>query len=722
MRYFTILVIVAIGLLCVLKYKDIFLTRAKSYGLIPAHNKAFGIDMQNPLLTSEELPNFDLINSKDFEPAMDALISSHLALVKEVANIKEPTWDNTTQRLNESSQKINFAWNIISHLNAVHNVDDIRKAYEIVLAKITNFSTDLGQNKDLFEITKKLYEGKEFTSYDIGQRTSIEHALRNFKLAGVDLSDDKKAEFKKINEELSELENKFEKNLIDSTQSWTYHVKEDQQELLKTLPEHTIALALDKAKKENKTGWILTLDAPCYIAVMSYAENRKLREKFYKAFLTRASDLAENPKFDNKDIIDKTLELKDRKAKLLGYKNYAEYSLVPKMAKEVSEVMNFLEDLVKRSKPQAEKELQELQRFALGHDKLDKLEPWDVGYYSTLYQKINYNFSQEDLRPYFPEEKVFLGMFKLAERIFGIKIEEVKNFSKWHDTVKLFEVKDAEGKLRGKFYSDLYARDHKRSGAWMASLVSRMIHSNGRIEYPIAFLEGNFTPASSSKPALLSHDEVNTLFHEFGHTLHHILTQVNYPDVAGTNVAWDFVELPSQFMENWCWEWDVLQDISNHYQTGAKLPKEEYDKLITVKNFQSAMQMIRQLEFSIFDMRIHARADKDKDLTVQQILDDVRSKVAIIKPKSYNRFQNGFSHIFAGGYSAGYYSYKWAEVLSSDAFAKFEEEGKFSPEIGKLFLESVLEQGGSREAMDIFVAFRGRKPQIDALLRHNGIK
>jgi oligopeptidase A len=677
--------------------------------------------MQNPLLTTEELPNFELISSKDFEPAIDALIAFHLQLVKEVTSIKEPTWNSTSQRLNESSQKINFVWNIISHLNAVENVEDIRKAYEVVLTKITNFSTDLGQNKDLFEITKKLHNGSEFHSYAIGQRTSIEHEIRGFKLAGVDLPNDKKAEFKKINEEISELENKFEKNLIDSTQSWSYHVSEDQKELLKTLPEHTIAIAHDKAKKSKKTGWVLTLDIPCYIAVMSYAEDKKLREELYKAYLTRASELAEDTKFDNKPLIDKMLDLKFRKAKLLGYENYAEYSLVPKMAKTTSEVMSFLENLVKRSKSQAEKELSELQKFATAHDKIEKLEPWDVTYYSTLYQKINYKFSEEDLRPYFPESKVFSGMFKLAERIFGIKIEEIKNFSKWHDTVRLFQVKDAQGNLRGKFYSDLYNREYKRSGAWMADLRSRMSYADGEIQYPIAFLEGNFTPASSTKPALLSHDEVNTLFHEFGHTLHHILTQVNYPDVAGTNVAYDYVELPSQFMENWCWEWDVLQDISGHYETGDKLPKAEFDKLITVKNFQSAMQMVRQIEFSLFDFRIHTKAGKDKDLSVQEILNDVRANVSVIKPTSYNRFQNSFSHIFAGGYSAGYYSYKWAAVLSSDAFAKFEEDGKFNPETGKLFLETVLEQGGAREAMDIFVDFRGRKPEIDALLRHSGI-
>jgi oligopeptidase A len=455
---------------------------------------------------------------------------------------------------------------------------------------------------------------------------------------------------------------------------------------------------------------------------MSYLDNREIREIFYKSNVTKASELSNDGKFDNSKIIDEILELRAKRSEILGFKNYAEYSLARKMANNTEEVVSFLEELALRAKLIADKELSELEAFAKKLDNLDKLEPWDATYYSTLYQKINYDFSEEDIRPYFPEDKVFTGLSKLVENIFGITITEIKDFTKWHDTVKLFEVRDDEGNLRGKFYSDLYARDYKRSGAWMADLRSRMLHANGDLEYPIAFLEGNFTPPSKEKPALLSHSEVNVLFHEVGHTLQHVLTQVNYSGVAGINgIEYDAIELPSQFMENWCWEREVIDDISGHFETGEKLPNAEYDKLIALKNYQSAMQMVRQIEFALFDFRIHMKEGLDANLSVQEILNDVRSKVAVMKPKEYNRFQHAFSHIFAGGYAAGYYSYKWAEVLSSDAFSKFEEVGKFDKATGKLFRETILEQGGSKPAMDIFIEFRGRKPSIDALLRHNGI-
>jgi len=679
--------------------------------------------MQNPLLINDKLPNFDQITAKHFEPAIDELTGSYRMLVEEVTRIAEPTWENTVQKLDEASVRLEFAYYIIEHLNAVQNTEDIRQAYELVLPKITNFSTDLSQNKDLYKLYKKLHDSGAFDFYNVGQRSTIEHALRSFKLAGVDLPQEQKQELKKINEQISELSNKFEKNLIDSTQSWTYNVKEDTKHLLQTLPEHTIAIAYDKAKKAGKEGWVLTLDFPCYYAVMSYADDRKLREEFYKAYLTRASELAEDTKFDNTALIDEILALRERKSQIIGYENYAEYSLVPKMAQKTSEVIGFLQDLVRRSKNQASNELRELEKFAKNHDKLDKMEPWDITYYSTLYQKTYYDFEEEALRPYFPEDKVFLGLFKLSERIFGIKINELKDFTKWNDTVRLFEIRDEKGELRGKFYTDLYARDYKRSGAWISGLTSRIRLSTGEIRYPTSFLQGNFTPPSSTKPALLSHNEVNTLFHEFGHTLQYLLTQVDYQAVSGINgVAWDAVELPSQFMENWCWEWDVIQDISGHYETGEKLPKDLFEKLLATKNYQSAMQMVRQLEFALFDFRIHSKIGEDKNLSVQEILNDVRSKVAVIQPTSYNRFQNGFSHIFAGGYAAGYYSYKWAEVLSSDAFAKFEETDKFNLETGLLFRKTILEQGGSRDAMDIFVEFRGRRPNIEALLRHSGIE
>ncbi len=678
--------------------------------------------MNNPLIKHDELPDFKTIKPEHFEPAMDALIASFKGVVDNIVKLDNPTWATSVQLLEEEGSKFDYAWNVITHLNGVHNIDSVREAYGKVLPKISNFSTDLGQNKALYELYRKLEKGAEFSSYGAAQKTIIQNALRDFKLSGIDLDDATKSKLKEINQKLTKLSNDFAKNVIDSTQSWKFEVTEDKKNLLAGLPDHTIALALDKAKKDGKPGWVLTLDFPCYFAVMSYAENRDLRESFYKAYVTRASDRAEEKKFDTKEMIDEILALRGEKAHLLGFKNYAEYSLVPKMAGSVDEVMTFLLDLAKRSKAQGDKEFAELKKFAEEHGKIKDFAPWDATFYSTLYQKTHYDFSEEDLRPYFPEGKVFSGLFELANRVFGIQINEVKDFAKLGESVRLFEVRDRDGNLRGKFYADLYARDFKRSGAWIEPFVSRIKHSDGSMQYPISFLEANFTPPSSTKPALLSHSEVNTLFHEFGHTLQHILTQVDYSGVSGINgVAWDAVELPSQFMENWCWEWEVIENLSAHYETGKPLPRAEFDKLIETKNFQSAMQMLRQLEFALFDFRIHAHEGADSTKSVQEILDEVRAKWAVMKPLDYNRSQNSFSHIFAGGYAAGYYSYKWAEVLSSDAFAKFEETGGFNQEIGKLFMETILEQGGSKPAMDLFIEFRGRKPNMDALLRHSGI-
>lgn len=676
--------------------------------------------MDNPLLAKDELPHFDKINPSHFKPAIEELVSSYKELLAKVLKEKNIHWEDTIQLLDEEYSKLDFAWNIINHLNAVQNKKDVRAAYEEVLPMMSNFGTEISQNKELYKLYSNLEKNGSFDFYSVPQKTSIHHAIRDFKLAGVDLPDEQKDKLKEINKKLSGLSNAFEKNIIDSTLAFKHYIEDESK--ISDLPDHARALGEAKAKEAKKDGWILTLDASCYIAVMSYSKDREMRETFYKAFLTRSSELSNDGKFDNTKNIYDLLALKQEKAEILGFESFAQLSLARKMANENSEVIGFLEDLLDKSKSQADKELGELKAFAKEEDGIDDFEPWDAAYYATLYQKKNFDFSEETLRPYFPEDKVLDGLFKLAERIFKIKIKEVKNVQTWHKTVKLFEVKDENDKLRGKFYTDLYARDHKRGGAWMADLRSSMSQANGDMMYPIAFLEGNFAPPTKGRPALLSHNEVNTLFHEFGHTMQHVLTTINYPAVSGiAGVPWDAVELPSQFMENYCWEWEVIEDLSGHFETEEKLPKKEYDKLLKVKNYNSAMGMVRQLEFSLFDFRIHAKEGDDASRSVEEILADVRSKVAIMPPKDYNRFANSFSHIFAGGYSAGYYSYKWAEILSADAYSKFEEDGVFNEKTGILFRETVLEQGGSREAMDIFVDFRGRKPKVDALLKHNGI-
>jgi len=676
----------------------------------------------NPLLNHKELPDFNKIKPQHFEPAIDELLKSYKTTVDKVTKEPNPVWENTLYKIDEEGKNFEFAMNIVTHINTVNNVEEVRKAYEKILPKISNFFTDLGQNKDLYELYKKLQNSKEYASYDDAQKIIIKHAIRDFKNAGVELSSDKKARLKEINLKLSDLSNKFGKNVIDATQAWNFHVPIAKKLLLDGLPVQTIDLASTKAKEQKKDGWVLTLDQPCYIAVMSYAKDRGLREEFYRAYNTRASLEAQAKQFDNSIVMDEILRLRQEKSHIIGYKNYAQYSLSTKMAQNTGEVMKFLEDLSSRSKAQGKKELKTLEKFAGEQDGIKEFAAWDAGYYSTLYQKTHYDFSEEDLRPYFLEDKVFKGLFKLVKRLFGIKIEEVHNFSKWHKTVRLFEIRDENGKLRGKFYADLFARDFKQGGAWVYGLTSRMKYKDGSVQTPIAVLAANFTQAGKGKPALLSHREVKTLFHEFGHMLHHTLTLVDYPGVAGTNVAWDAVELPSQFMENWAYEWEVIADISVHYKTGKPLPKSEFEKLIAVKNYNSALAMLRQLEFALFDFRLHMHEGKDVNRTVQQIIDDVRNDVTLLKPPGYNCFQNGFSHIFDGGYSAGYYSYKWAEVLSSDAFGMFEEKGIWNKDVGRSFLHNILEKGGSQEPMDLFIKFRGRRPKIDALLKLSGIE
>jgi len=549
----------------------------------------------------------------------------------------------------------------------------------------------------------------------------VDNALRDFRLAGVDLPPEKQRRYREIQQRLARLTSRFEENLLDATQAWSKQITDVRR--LAGLPESARAQARQAAEQRNQEGWVFTLEFPSYYAVMTYADDAGLRREVYEAYVTRASDQGPHAgKWDNGPIMEEILALRHELAQLLGFANYAERSLATKMAPSPEKVMAFLRDLADRSLGQAQEELEELKRFAREQYGVEELAAWDISYYSEKLRQRRYALSDEDLRPYFPEDRVLPGLFEVVKRLYGLEIRRLEGIETWHDDVRFYEIRDAEGRLRGQFYVDLYARPKKRGGAWMDVCISRMRRADGSVQTPVAYLTCNLTPPVGDKPALFTHDEVITLFHEFGHGLHHMLTTVDYASVAGiSGVAWDAVELPSQFMENWCWQREALDLIAGHYRTGEPLPDELFDKMIAARNFQAGMQMVRQLEFSLFDFRLHLEYDPETGARIQQILDEVRAEVAVVRPPVYNRFQHGFAHIFAGGYAAGYYSYKWAEVLSSDAFGRFEEEGIFNRETGLAFLETILEQGGARDPMDLFKEFRGREPEIEALLRHSGI-
>ena len=676
--------------------------------------------MDNPLLNLTGLPPFSRIRPEHVGPAIDRLLAEGRALVHELLDLKGPpyTWAGLIQPLEEQEDRLNRAWSPVSHMNAVVNTEEMRKAYNACLPKLSEYATEMGHNQRLHAAYKAIAEGHE--ALDQAQRKVLENALRDFHLAGVDLPPEKKARFKEISQELSRLASKYEENLLDATNAWTRLVTDEAE--LAGLPESALGLARQTAEQHGEEGWMLTLDFPSYMPVLTYADNRKLRHEMYRAYATRASDQGPHAgKWDNGGIMEQLLALRHELAGLLGFDNYAERSLATKMARSTDEVMTFLTDLARRSHPQAQRELEELRTFARDEHGVDSLEAWDIGYYSEKLRQRRYAFTQEELKPYFPETRVIPGLFAVVERLFGIRIEEVEGVDVWHPDVRFFNIRDHRDELRGQFYLDLYARRKKRGGAWMDDYVGRMVTPQRR-QNPVAFLTCNFSPPVGDKPALLTHNEVETLFHEFGHGLHHLLTRIDHPPVAGINgVAWDAVELPSQFLENWCWEREALDLISGHYETGEPLPDGLYRKMRAAKNFQSAMQMVRQLEFALFDFRIHLEYDPGRGGRIYDILEQVRDQVAVVRPPPFNRFAHGFSHIFAGGYAAGYYSYKWAEVLSADAFSLFEENGIFDPASGQSFLHNILEQGGSRDATELFAAFRGREPRIDALLRHSGI-
>ena len=675
---------------------------------------------QSVLTDFSGFPKFDHINIDDIEPTLTQLLAQSLKQMEDLAGSSQSrTWENFIVPMDEIDNTLERMWSPVSHLNAVQDSDALRAAYEACLPKLTEYGTQLAQDKRLYEGFKSIKNGEQFNSLTIAQQKVITNSLRDFKLAGVDLPEEHKARFMEIQQSLSHKCNKFSQNVLDATHGWSLQITDESE--LAGLPDSVIGMAKQMAENSDQGGWKFTLDAPLYIPFMMYADHRDYRRKMYEAFTTRASDQGPTkPQWDNSQLMVEILNLRQEKAKMLGFKNYADYSVVVKMATSPDQVVDFLNDLAEKSKPFAAEELAQLQLFADKEFAVTALQAWDLAYYSEKLRQQRYEFTQEEVRPYFPVEHVLKGMFDVVHRLFGITIKQIDNEHLWHDDVRFFEVMEDE-QLVGHFYVDLFAREHKRGGAWMADCMGRMKTKTG-LQKPVAFLTCNFSLPVGDKPSLLTHDEVTTLFHEFGHGLHHLLTRIDEPGVAGINgVAWDAVELPSQFMENWCWERDGLNLVSSHYETGEKLPQALLDKMKAAKNFHSAMGMVRQLEFSLFDILLHQQSDIESPQQIQAILNQVRSQVAVIQPPEFNRFQHAFSHIFAGGYAAGYYSYKWAEVLSADAFSRFEEEGVFNPQTGRLFREVILGNGGSREPMELFVEFRGREPDVDALLRHSGL-
>ena len=672
----------------------------------------------NPLLDFSGLPRFAEFKPESVTPALDQLLSENRVLVESLRNQDTPPdWGSFIAPLDDGNERLRRAWGQVSHMNAVMNSPQLRDVYNANLARITQYFTELAQDEALYRKYKALRAADAFTRLTGAQKKVIDNELRDFRLGGAELPSAEKARFKQILEKLAGLSSKFNDNVLDATNAFELIVSD--QERLAGIPGDVLEFAGDAARQAGKQGWKFTLHMPSYLPVMQYAEDRKLREQMYHAYATRAAEFGESA-WDNSAIIVDILRLRREQSRLLGFANFAELSLQPKMADSPQQVLDFLEELAKRARPYAQRDLAELTEFASRQLGFDDLQPWDVAYASEKLRVARYAFSDQEVKQYFPEQQVLEGMFRVVETLYGLQIKP-DEAPRWHDDVRFFSIRNRGGTLVGQFYLDLYARPSKRGGAWMDDAITRCRKSSG-VQTPVAYLNCNFSSPLSAKPALFTHDEVITLFHEFGHGLHHLLTQVEVLGVSGINgVEWDAVELPSQFMENFCWEWEVLKDMTRHVETGAGLPRELFDKMVAAKNFQSGMQTVRQLEFAIFDMRLHSDFDPNGQMTPLQLVDEVRRGVAVLFPPSYNRFPNSFSHIFGGGYAAGYYSYKWAEVLSADAYSMFEENGVLNSSVGNRFREEILAAGGSRPALESFVAFRGRQPNIDALLRHNGM-
>ncbi|HHQ4528315.1 TPA: oligopeptidase A [Aeromonas hydrophila] len=678
--------------------------------------------MNNPLLTMDSLPPFSQIRPDQVQPAVTQAIADCKQKISDVLAQRDPhTWDSLIAPLEEVNDRLARIWSPVSHLNSVLNSEALRAAHDACLPLLSEFQTYVGQHEGLYQAYRELAESDDFPLLSGAQRKEIQNTLRDFRLSGIGLPAEAQQRYGEIQARLSELASRFSNNVLDATQGWNKLVTDEAE--LAGLPQSAQAAARQLAELKGKEGWLFTLDIPSYLPVMMYADNRALRAELYEAFTTRASDQGPNAgKWDNSAIMTELLTLRRELAQLLGFGNYAELSLATKMADKPEQVVNFLTDLAAKSLPQGKAELEEIRAFAAEQHGQGELAAWDLAYYAEKLKQHKFSISDEQLRPYFPASKVVKGLFEVVKRVFGMKVRERLGIDTWHPDVRFYDIFDAEDELRGSFYLDLYAREHKQGGAWMDVCLGRRYRQDGSLQKPVAYLTCNFNGPVDGKPALFTHNEVVTLFHEFGHGIHHMLTRIDVAGVAGINgVAWDAVELPSQFLENWCWESEALAFISGHHETGEPLPADLLEKMLTARNFQAAMQMLRQLEFALFDFRLHQEFDPASADQIPALLDEVRSQVAVMTPPAFNRFQHSFSHIFAGGYAAGYYSYKWAEVLSADAFSRFEEEGIFNPATGQSFLKNILEKGGSKEPMELFRAFRGREPQVDALLRHSGI-
>ena len=677
--------------------------------------------MTNPLLEKSDLPQFSKIKPEHIQPAVEQLIQECRKTTEQVLNQPNFSWENFCQPLAEVNERLSRAWSPVSHLNAVKNSPELREVYQACLPLLAEYGTWVGQHQGLYNAYLQLKNSAEFANYSQAQKKAIENSLRDFELSGISLPPEQQKRYGEIVTRLSELNSQFSNNVLDATMGWEKIVTDENQ--LKGLPESALQAAKQSAQNKGVEGYRFTLEIPSYLPVMTYCENRQLREEMYRAFVTRASEQGPNAgKWDNSAVMEEILTLRVELAKLLGFEHYTDLSLATKMAENSQQVFDFLENLAVRCKPQGEKELAELEEFCKTTENVTALEPWDITFYSEKQKQAQYSINDEELRPYFPEDRVLSGLFELIKRIFNIRAVERFGVDTWHKDVRFFDLIDETDEVRGSFYLDLYAREHKRGGAWMDDCIGRKRNADGSLQKPVAYLTCNFNAPIGDQPALFTHDEVTTLFHEFGHGIHHMLTQIDIGEVAGINgVPWDAVELPSQFLENWCWEEQALAFISGHYQTGEPLPKEKLTQLLKAKNFQAAMFVLRQLEFGLFDFRLHHNYQPNKADQILDQLKSVKQQVAVIKGVEWARTPHSFSHIFAGGYAAGYYSYLWAEVLSADAYSRFEEEGIFNPTTGKSFLDEILTRGGSEEPMTLFERFRGRKPTLDALLRHKGI-
>ncbi len=685
----------------------------------------------NPLLDFSGLPRYATIRVEHIETAVDTLLAQNRALVEKLSDPATPaTWTAVVKPLEDANERLGRAWGAVGHLHGVLDSPELRAAYEANQPRLVQYYTELGQNLALFGKYKALKASSEFDVLEPAQRKIIDNELRDFRLSGAELPEAEKKRFADLQEELAGVCTRFSNNVLDATNAYTLLIQDANE--LSGVPADVVEAAGEAASKDGARGWKLTLKAPCYIPVMQYADNRALREKLYRAYVTRASELDAAAR-DNAPLITQILKLRHESARLLGYANYAEVSLATKMAQQPAQVLEFLRGLATKAMPYARRDFAELESFARDELRLDQLDSWDLAWASEKLRARRYAFSDQEIKQFFPEDKVREGMFRVVERLYGIRVEPAEAET-WDAAVRFFTLIDAQGAPVGQFYLDTYARETKRGGAWMDEAITRRRTATG-VQAPVAYLICNFSPPVGGRPALLTHDEVLTLFHEFGHGLHHLLTRVDYIGVSGIRgVEWDAVELPSQFMENFCWEWEVLRHMTAHVNSGESLPRELFDKMLAAKNFQAGMQTARQLEYALFDMRLHGDFDPDGAVPLQQLIKEVRDEVAVTIPPDYNRFANSFSHIFAGaGYAAGYYSYKWAEVLSADAYSMFEESretlARSEPEraslldaaTGSRFLAERLAVGGSRPAIDSFRAFRGREPSADALLRHNGM-